>query len=153
MTIDQRLKTNLLMVNSRRGAEVINKARHSYADDPDKKVDVDKPRFKSHVGWDNVSFQQGKHYDEENAGKHVRNQFCHAIKIVQIKNISCKKSEKTHCNTRFHWMGLRPSPLASVISMPAWLRLSSKNPNHCLLTTNHFLQLPPTNNQFLSSKF
>lgn len=31
------------MVNSRRGAEVINKARHSYADDPDKKVDVDKP--------------------------------------------------------------------------------------------------------------
>ncbi len=94
MTIDQRLKTNLLMIDSRRGAEVINKARHSYADDPDKKVDVDEPRFKSHVGRDNVGFQQGKHDDEENAGEHMCDEFCHTLKIVQFKNFSCKKSEK-----------------------------------------------------------
>ena len=94
MTIDQRLKTNLLMIDSRWSAEVINKARHSYADDPDKKVDVDKPRFKGHVGWDNVSFQQGKHYDEENAGKHMCNQLSHTLKIIQFKNFSCKKTAK-----------------------------------------------------------
>ena len=130
------------MINSRRSAEIIDDARDRYADNPDQKIDVDEPRFKGDVGWDNVSFQQGKHDDEENAGEHMCNQLSHTLKIIQIKNISCKKSEKTHCNTRFHWMGLRPSPSATVISMPAWLRLSSKNPNHCLLTTNHFLQPP-----------
>ena len=82
------------MINSRRGAEVINKARHSYADDPDKKVDVDKPRFKGHVGWDNVSFQQGKHYDEENAGKHMCNQLSHALKIIQSNVIDVNSLKK-----------------------------------------------------------
>ena len=100
------------MINSRRGAEVINKARHSYADDPDKKVDVDKPWFKSHVGWDNVSFQQGKHYDEENAGKHMSNQLSHTLKIVQFKNISCKKSEKNALQYKISLDGATPLPFS-----------------------------------------
>ena len=83
------------MINSWRGAEVIDDARDCYADNPDEKVDVDEPRFKSHVGWDNVSFQQGKHDDEENAGKHMSNQLSHTLKIIQIKNVSCKKSENS----------------------------------------------------------
>ena len=90
------------MIDSRRGAEVIDDTRDSYANNPDKKVDVDKPRFKSHVGWDNVSFQQGKHDDEENAREHMSNQLSHTLKIIQIKNVSCKKTAKRECNTRLN---------------------------------------------------
>ncbi len=61
------------MIDSGRGAQVIDDARDSYANDPDEKVDVDEPRFKCHVGWDNVGFQQGKHYNQENAGEHMCN--------------------------------------------------------------------------------
>ena len=68
------------MINSRWSAEVIDDARDSYANNPDKKVDVDEPRFKSHMGWDNVSFQQGKYDDKENAGEHMCNQLSHTLK-------------------------------------------------------------------------
>ena len=83
------------MINSRRGAQVIDDARHCYANNPDKKVDVDEPRFKGQVSRNNVGFQQGKHYDEENAGEHMCNQLSHTLKIIQIKNVSCKKSENS----------------------------------------------------------
>ena len=88
------------MINSRRGAQVIDDARHCYANNPDKKVDVDEPRFKGQVSRNNVGFQQGKHYDEENAGEHMCNQLSHTLKIIQIKNISCKKTAKRESNTR-----------------------------------------------------
>jgi hypothetical protein len=88
------------MIDSRRGAEIIDDARDRYADNPDQKIDVDEPRFKGHVGRDNVGFQQGKHDDEENAGEHMCNQLCHTLKIIQIKNISCKKTAKRESNTR-----------------------------------------------------
>ena len=82
------------MIDSGWGAEVIDDARNCYADDPNEKVDVDEPRFKGQVSRNNVGFQQGKHYDEENAGEHMCNQLSHTLKIIQIKNISCKKTEK-----------------------------------------------------------
>jgi hypothetical protein len=88
------------MIDSRRGAEIIDDARDRYADNPDQKIDVDEPRFKGHVGRDNVSFQQGKHDDKENAGEHMCNQLSHTLKIIQIKNISCKKTAKRESNTR-----------------------------------------------------
>ena len=120
MTIDQRLKTNLLMINSWRGAEIIDDARDCYADNPDEKVDVDEPRFKGHVGRDNVGFQQGKHDDEENAGEHMCNQLSHTLKIIQIKNISCKKTAKYKTLLD----GASPNLFGSVISMQAWLQRS-----------------------------
>ena len=78
------------MVNSRRGAQVIDDARYHNANDPKEEIEIDKPRFKGRLHRNHVRFQQRKYSDEENAGEHVRNQFCHAIKIVQIKNNSCK---------------------------------------------------------------
>jgi len=78
------------MVNSWRGAEIINKARHHNANDPKEKIEIDKPRFNGCLGWNHERLQQREHHNKENAGEHVRNQFCHAIKIVQIKNNSCK---------------------------------------------------------------
>ena len=72
------------------------------------------------MGWDNVSFQQGKHDDEENAGKHMSNQLSHTLKIIQIKNVSCKKSEKYKTLLD----GASPNLFGSVISMQAWLQHS-----------------------------
>ena len=83
------------MINSRWGAEIIDEARDYNAHDPDEEIEVDEPRFKSHLNWNHVRFQQGENDNEENAGEHVRNQLCHAIKIVQIKHNSCKKSENS----------------------------------------------------------
>ena len=82
------------MIDSGWGAEVIDDARNCYADDPNEKVDVDEPRFKGDVGWDNVSFQQGKHDDKENAGKHMRDEFCHTIKIHQSNVIDVNSLKK-----------------------------------------------------------
>lgn len=82
------------MINSRWSTEIIDEARDYNAHDPDEEIEVDEPRFKSHVGRDNVGFQQGKHDDEENAGEHVRNQFCHAIKIVQSNVIDVNNLQK-----------------------------------------------------------
>ena len=126
------------MIDSGRSAEVIDDARDCYADDPDEKIDVDEPRFKGHVGWDNVSFQQGKHDDEENAREHMCNQLSHTLKIIQIKKISCKKTAKISvvlrnnvtkdpvisCFTLVIPNEVRTTQKASVISMQAWLRLS-----------------------------
>ena len=150
MTIDQRLKTNLLMINSWRGAEIIDDARDCYADNPDEKVDVDEPRFKGHVGRDNVGFQQGKHDDEENAGEHMSNQLSHTLKIIQIKNISCKKTAKYKTLLD----GASPNLFGSVISMQAWLqhspfevvfglrpslRMTIQPTVYCLLPTSYHL--------------
>jgi len=82
------------MINSRWGAEVIDDARNCYADDPNEKVDVDEPRFKGQVCRNNVGFQQGKHYDEENTGEHVRNQFRHTLKIIQSNTIDVNSLQK-----------------------------------------------------------
>ena len=72
------------------------------------------------MGWDNVSFQQGKHDDEENAGEHMCNQLSHTLKIIQIKNISCKKTAKYKTLLD----GASPNLFGSVISMQAWLQHS-----------------------------
>jgi len=123
------------MINSWRGAEVIDDARDCYADNPDEKVDVDEPRFKGHVGRDNVGFQQGKHDDEENAGEHMCNQLSHTLKIIQIKNISCKKTAKISvvlrnnvtkdpvisCFTLVIPNEVRTTQKASVVAMLAWI--------------------------------
>ena len=85
------------MVNSWRGAEIIDNARHNNANNPKEKIEIDEPRFKGRLHGNHVRFQQGENDNEENAGEHVRNQFCHAIKIAQIKNNSCKKSAKNAC--------------------------------------------------------
>ena len=123
------------MVDSGRGAEVIDDARDCYADNPDEKVDVDEPRFKGHVGRDNVGFQQGKHDDKENAGKHMSNQLSHTLKIIQIKNVSCKKTAKISvvlrnnvtkdpvisCFTLVIPNEVRTTQKASVVAMLAWI--------------------------------
>lgn len=88
------------MIYSRWGTEIIDEARDYNAYDPDEEIEVDEPRFKSHMNRNHVRFQQRENDNEENAGEHVRNQLCHAIKIIQIKNNSCKKSEKIDHNTR-----------------------------------------------------
>ena len=82
------------MIDSRRSAEVIDDARDRYADNPDQKIDVDEPRFKGHVGRDNVGFQQGKHDDKENAGEHMCNQLSHALKIIQSNVIDVNSLKK-----------------------------------------------------------
>ena len=69
------------MVNSRRRAEVIDNARDHDAQNPDEEIEVNEPRFKSHLNRDYKGLEQGEHHKKENAGKHVRNQFSHAIKI------------------------------------------------------------------------
>ena len=68
------------MVNSRRRAEVIDNARHHDANNPYKEIDVNEPRFKSHVGGNHERFQQGEYYNEENAGEHMCNQLSHTLK-------------------------------------------------------------------------
>ena len=74
------------MINSRWSAEVIDNARYHDAYNPYKEIDVDEPRFKSHVSGNHVRFQQGKNYEEENAREQVCDEFCHAIKINK-KNV------------------------------------------------------------------
>ena len=74
------------MVNSRRRAEVIDNARHHDANNPYKEIDVDKPRFKSYVGRNDVRLQQGENHNKEYAGEHVSDKFCHAININK-KNV------------------------------------------------------------------
>ena len=82
------------MVDSGRGAEIIDDARDCYANNPNEKVDVDKPRFKGHVGRDNIGFQQRKHYDEENTGEHMCDKFCHTLKIHQSNAIDVNSLQK-----------------------------------------------------------
>ena len=91
------------MIYSWWSTEIIDEARDDNAHDPDEEIEVDEPRFKSHLNRNHVRFQQGENDNEENAGEHVRNQFCHAIKIVQIKNISCKKSENSTSSWGTTW--------------------------------------------------
>ncbi len=86
------------MIDSRWSAEVIDDARDGYADDPDQKIDVDEPRFKGHVGRDNVGFQQGKHDDKENAGEHMCNQLSHTLKINQSEAIDVNSLKKEESN-------------------------------------------------------
>ena len=92
------------MINSRWGTEIIDEARDYNAHDPDEEIEVDEPRFKSHMNRNHVRFQQRENDNEENAGEHVRNQLCHTLKIVQIKHNSCKKSEKRYRKTRLYWI-------------------------------------------------
>ena len=82
------------MINSRWGTEIIDEARDYNAHDPDEEIEVDEPRFKSHMNWNHVRFQQGENDNEENAGEHVRNQLCHTLKIVQSNAIDVKWLKK-----------------------------------------------------------
>ena len=88
------LSSNLFMVNSWRSAEIIDNARHHNAYDPKEKIEIDEPRFKGRLHGNDVRFQQRKHSNEENAGEHVRNQFCHAIKIIQSNTIDVNSLKK-----------------------------------------------------------
>ena len=143
------------MINSWRSAEVIDDARDCYADNPDEKVDVDEPRFKGHVGRDNVGFQQGKHDDEENAGEHMCNQLSHTLKIIQIKNISCKKTAKYKtlldgASPNLLWgkpqplrLGYIHASMAATLAFRGCLRATpfaqDDNSAHRLLPTAYFL--------------
>ena len=82
------------MVNSWRSAEIIDNARHHNAYDPKEKIEIDEPRFKSRLHGNDVRFQQRKHSNEENAGEHVRNQFCHTLKIIQSNTIDVNRLKK-----------------------------------------------------------
>ena len=82
------------MVNSRWSAEIIDEARDYNAHDPDEEIEVDEPRFKSHMNWNHVRFQQGENDNEENAGEHVRNQLCHTLKIIQSNAIDVNSLKK-----------------------------------------------------------
>jgi len=82
------------MVNSRWGAQEIYDTRDNHAGRKERKVKINEPRFNRDRRRNHIRLQQGKHYDEENAGEHVCNKFCHTLKIIQIKNISCKKTAK-----------------------------------------------------------
>jgi hypothetical protein len=82
------------MVNSWRSAEIIDNARHHNAYDPKEKIEIDEPRFKGRLHGNDVRFQQRKHSNEENAGEHVRNQFCHTLKIIQSNTIDVNSLKK-----------------------------------------------------------
>ena len=59
-----------------------------------KKIEIDEPRFKGRLHGNDVRFQQRKHSNEENAGEHVRNQFCHTLKIIQSNTIDVNSLKK-----------------------------------------------------------
>ena len=82
------------MINSRRGAQVINGAGNHNANNPKEKIEIDEPRFKGRLHGNHIGFQQGKHNNEENAGEHVRNQFCHTLKIIQSNTIDVNSLKK-----------------------------------------------------------
>ena len=82
------------MVNSWWGAEVIDKARHHNANDPKEEIEIDKPRFKGRLGWNHERLQQGEYHNKENAGKHVRNQLSHTLKIAQTNETDVKNLQK-----------------------------------------------------------
>lgn len=82
------------MINSRWGAQVIDGARHNNANNPKEKIEIDEPRFKGRLHGNDVRFQQRKHSNEENAGEHVRNQFCHTLKIIQSNTIDVNSLKK-----------------------------------------------------------
>ena len=123
------------MIDSRWSAEVINNARHHDAYNPYKEINVDEPRFKGCLGRNHVRFQQGEHHKKENAGEQVCNEFCHTLKIIQIKNISCKKTAKISVVLRNNVTKdpvisrftlvipneVRTTQKASVVAMLAWI--------------------------------
>ena len=82
------------MINSRWGAQVIDDAGNNNANDPKEKIEIDEPRFKGRLHGNDVRFQQRKHSNEENAGEHVRNQFCHTLKIIQSNTIDVNSLKK-----------------------------------------------------------
>ena len=82
------------MVNSWRGAEIIDNARHNNANNPKEKIEIDEPRFKGRLHGNHVRFQQGENDNEENAGEHVRNQLCHTLKIIQSNAIDVNSLKK-----------------------------------------------------------
>ena len=82
------------MVNSWRGAEIIDNARHNNANNPKEKIEIDEPRFKDRLGRNHEGFQQGKHNNEKNAGEHVSNQLCHTLKIIQSNAIDVNSLKK-----------------------------------------------------------
>ena len=82
------------MINSRWGAQVIDGAGNHNANNPKEKIEIDEPRFKGRLHGNDVRFQQRKHSDEENAGEHVRNQFCHTLKIIQSNTIDVNSLKK-----------------------------------------------------------
>lgn len=82
------------MINSRWGAQVIDDAGNNNANDPKKEIEIDEPRFKGRLHGNDVRFQQRKHSNEENAGEHVRNQFCHTLKIIQSNTIDVNSLKK-----------------------------------------------------------
>ncbi|MBR6125285.1 hypothetical protein IKQ19_17115, partial [Candidatus Saccharibacteria bacterium] len=61
---------------------------------PKEKIEIDEPRFKGRLHGNDVRFQQRKHSNEENAGEHVRNQFCHTLKIIQSNTIDVNSLKK-----------------------------------------------------------
>ena len=82
------------MINSRWGTEIIDEAWDNDAQDPKEKIEIDEPRFKGRLHGNDVRFQQRKHSNEENAGEHVRNQFCHTLKIIQSNTIDVNSLKK-----------------------------------------------------------
>ena len=82
------------MVNSRWGAQIIDEAGHHNANDPKEEIEIDEPGFKGYLSWNHKSLQHRKHNDKENAGKHVRNQFCHTLKIIQSNSIGVNSLKK-----------------------------------------------------------
>jgi len=112
------------MIDSGRSAEVINDARHSNANHPKEKIEIDEPRFKSRLYRNHVRFQQRKYHYEKNAGEHVRNQFCHILKIIQSNTIDVN-SLKNQCHflqsTLVIPNEVRTTQKASVVAMLAWI--------------------------------
>ena len=84
----------LLMVDARWGAQVINKARHYDAQNPKEKIEVDEPRFKCNLNRNHIGFQNGKNDYEDKSRKHIRNQFCHTLKIIQSNTIDVNSLKK-----------------------------------------------------------
>lgn len=82
------------MINSRWCAQIVDGAWDNDAQDPKEKIEIDEPRFKGRLHGNDVRFQQRKHSNEENAGEHVRNQFCHTLKIIQSNTIDVNSLKK-----------------------------------------------------------
>ena len=140
------------MIDSRWSAEVINNARHNNANNPHKEIEVNKPRFKGQMSRNHKRFQQGEHYDEENAREHVCNKFCHAIKIHQSNAIDVNSLKKESTIRDFTGWG-KPQPLrlgyihasmAATLAFRGCLRADALwMTHHSLQSTAYCLLHPP----------
>lgn len=123
------------MVYSGWGAQEIYDTGDNHASRKERKVKINEPRFNRDRRRNHIRFQQGKHDDEENAGEHMCNKLCHTLKIIQFKNVSCKKTAKR----KLYWI-LRGKPLRMTKKRSIRMTETLQPTPHTQPPTTHILQ-------------